>query len=298
MELRHLRYFMAVAEELHFTRAADRLNIEQAPVSRTIKDLEERLGARLFYRNHHHTRLTPEGEAFKRDVPRVFEALEKAIEGVRAMASGHRGLLRVAVSDNAFHPRLAALLALSREEEPDVEIHMSEVSLTQQLHGLRDDLFDAGLAHTGDMGDEIEAHPVWHDALAVAVPLRHPLLAFSSVPLKELLHQPLVLCHPQFCEGCHRELDCVLSQMKATPTVVDEARSLGMMLTLVAAGYGVGFVPMEQIEACHHAGVVLRPLDLEDATLTTYLLVRADREPSARLLQFIERAKRGLEPTE
>ena len=146
MELRHLRCFVAVAEELHFARAAERLHIEQSPLSRAIKELEEELGVMLFARTTRSTRLTHAGTLFLEHVRRVFAALEQARESVKAAANGFHGQLRVALSDGITPSRLPALLALCRQEEPEVEIRFFEVSLSQQIKGLHDDLYDVGFA--------------------------------------------------------------------------------------------------------------------------------------------------------
>ena len=111
MELRHLRYFVALAEELHFTRAEERLHIEQPPLSRAIKELEDELGVLLFDRNRRGTVLTSAGVTFLQDVRRLLSVLEQARENVKAVAAGSRGSLRIAVSDGAIDPRLSAFLA-------------------------------------------------------------------------------------------------------------------------------------------------------------------------------------------
>ena len=129
MELRHLRCFVVLAEELHFTRAAERLHIEQPPLSRAIKELEDELGVVLFDRDRRGTRLTAAGTAFLQDTRRLFTVLEQARENAKAVASGLRGSLRIAVSDGAIDPRLSAFLARCRAEEPEIEIRLSEVPL-------------------------------------------------------------------------------------------------------------------------------------------------------------------------
>ena len=117
MELRHLRCFLAVAEELHFARAAEKLHIETSPLSRAIKELEEELGVVLFARTTRSTRLTRAGKLFLEHVRRVFKALEQARDSVKAAANGFHGQLRVALSDGITPSRLPALLALCRQEE-------------------------------------------------------------------------------------------------------------------------------------------------------------------------------------
>ena len=133
MELRHLRCFIAVAEELHFGRAAEKLHIDQSPLSRTIKEIEEELGAQLFTRTTRSTRLTFAGMAFLERVPRIFEALKQACDGVKSAASGFQGQLRIALSDGITPSRMPTLLARSREEDPEIDIRLFEVPLDQQI---------------------------------------------------------------------------------------------------------------------------------------------------------------------
>ncbi|MGD9636111.1 MAG: LysR family transcriptional regulator [Nitrospiraceae bacterium] len=290
MELRHLRRFIAVAEELHFSRAAKRLHIEQSPLSRSIKELEKELDVRLFDRDHRNTHLTQAGHVFLKDVRRLFTALEYAKESAKAIASGHSGLLRIALSDGAAYPRLAALLAMYREEEPTVGIQLTEVSLTEQLRGLRNDTFDAGFARSENVGTGIEARPVWHEPLVVAVPSRHPLLVHRSIPLEDLVRYPLVMYHPGIYEGYCRQVERLLSTVTVKLEVVERVTSLEMMLTLVAAGYGAGFVAAEQVALSRHPDVIVRPLAMDDAAVTTYLLTKINREASERMDTFIGRA--------
>lgn len=181
MELRHLRCFLAVAEELHFARAAERLHIEQSPLSRTIKELEEDLGEQLFIRTSRSTRLTRAGRLFLEHVPRIFTALQQARDSVQAAANGFHGQLRIALSDGITPSRLPALLAMCRQEEPEVDIRLFEVPLSQQIKGLHDDLYDVGFAQSDEVGEGIAAQAVWRDPLMVAVPARHPLLRHKRI---------------------------------------------------------------------------------------------------------------------
>lgn len=295
MELRHLRYFVVLAEELHFTRAADRLHIEQPPLSRAIKELEDELGATLFDRDRRGTRLTPAGSAFLQDVRRVFAALEQGRENVKAIAAGLRGSLRMAISDGTVDQRLSAFLAHCREEEPEIEIRLAEVPLSEQLRGLRAGDFTIGFAHTAEVGEEIIAEPIWHDALILAVPARHPLLAHKEVPLPELASYPLVLCDPQVCEGYCRELTRLLRPLEREPNVVEHASSLDMMLTLVGAGYGLGFTTAARLSVSQRGDVVARPLAVDSAVITTYLLRPRSDAPCPALERFITRLRSQLD---
>jgi DNA-binding transcriptional LysR family regulator len=161
--------------------------------------------------------------------------------------------------------------------------------LSQQLKGLRHDLYDVGFTLANEIQEGLIAEPVWRDPLVVAVPARHPLLAHKRVPLDEVLNYPLVLCHPEVCEGCNQQLERLLRSVDAQPTVAEHVATHDLMLALVAAGYGVGFSSAAHIAACKTTDVVARPLAGRSFMLTTYLL-RPDSEPSEQLSSFIRRA--------
>jgi len=291
MYLRHIRAFIAVAEELHFGRAAKRLHIEQSPLSRIIRKLEANLGVTLLYRTSRGARLTSAGQVFLEDARRVVLACEQAQANARAVASGYHSTLRIALSGDVGRTRLAALLALCRQEAPEVRIRLTEVPLTQLVQGLNADLFDAGFTVVDEVDGEMVGTPLWHDPFLVIVSARHPLLAYKEVPLQEVVSYPLVLCDPQVCEGCHQQRERLFRSMEAPPLVSEYASSHSIMLALVAAGYGVGFSSATHLEGCNHADMMARPLADQNASLTTYLL-HPEGEIMEPVRQFIDRAKR------
>lgn len=288
MDLRHLRCFLAVAEELHFARAAARLHVDQSPLSRTIKELEEELGAHLFVRTTRSTQLTRAGRLFLEHVPRVFAALDQARSSVKSAANGFHGQLRIALSDGITPSRLPALLAQSREEDAEVEVRLFEVPLVQQIKGLRDDLYDAGFSMAEDADEGIVVAPAWKDELMVAVPARHPLLAFKQVPLKEVLRYPLALGDPAICEGHSRQVDRFLRQCGQEPLIAQHVATFDVMMALVSAGLALGLAGSAHIASNRDPGVVARCLTGKPPMLTTYLL-RRDVEPSEMLTRFIAR---------
>jgi len=290
MEFRHLRYFLAVAEELHFARAAERLHIEQSPLSRAIRELEEELGAQLFVRTSRSTRLTLAGKLLMENAPRVLLALDQARESVKAAANGFHGRLRVALSDGISPSRLPALLARCREEDPEIEIRLFEVPLAQQLSGLRDHLYDAGFSMADEVGDGIIIEPAWEDELMVAMPARHELLAHRRVPLDEVLQHPLVLGDPAVCEGHAKQIDRILRKQDREPLIEQYVATFDVMMTFVSAGLALGLAGAAHIASSHEPGVVGRPLAGKSPMLTTYLL-RRDAEPSQALARFIERVE-------
>ena len=288
MELRHLRCFLIVAEELHFARAAERLHIDQSPLSRTIKELEEELGARLFLRTTRSTQLTRAGRQLQEHVPRIFTALDQARDGVKSATNGFLGQLRIALSDGVTPTRLSTLLARCREEDPEVEMRLFEVPLGLQIKGLHEDLYDAGFSMAEDGGDGILVTPAWEDELMVAVPARHPVLAFKQVPLKEVLRYPLALGDPAGCEGHARQIDRFLRKLDQEPLIAQRVATFDVMMTLVSAGLALGLAGEAHIASSREPGVVARRLAGKPYMLTTYLL-RRDAEPSEMLARFIER---------
>lgn len=288
MELRHLRCFLIVAEELHFARAAERLHIDQSPLSRTIKELEEELGARLFIRTTRSTQLTRAGRQILEHVPRIFTALDQARDGVKSATNGFLGQLRIALSDGVTPTRLSTLLARCREEDPEVEMRLFEVPLGLQIKGLHEDLYDVGFSMAEDGGDGILVTPAWEDELMVAVPARHPVLAFKQVPLKEVLRYPLALGDPAVCEGHARQIDRFLRKLDQEPLIAQRVATFDVMMTLVSAGLALGLAGEAHIASSREPGVVARRLAGKPYMLTTYLL-RRDAEPSEMLARFIER---------
>ncbi len=146
MEPRLLRYFVAVAEELHLARAAERLGIEQSPVSRAMRDLERLLGVSLFDRSARQTRLTWAGQVLLGEARRVLATVDQAVQATKAAAQGYQSYLRIAICDSLAQPRIASLLARSREEEPELGIRVFDLPFSRQLKGLHDDLLDVGFA--------------------------------------------------------------------------------------------------------------------------------------------------------
>lgn len=232
--------------------------------------------------------MTRAGRHLLEHVPRIFTALEQARDSVKSAANGFNGQLRIALSDGVTPSRLPALLARCREEDPEVEMRLFEVPLSQQIKGMHDDLYDAGFSMADDVGDGIVITPAWEDELMVAVPARHPLLAYKRIPLEEVLRHPLVLCDPAVCAGHARQVDRILRKHEMEPLIVQRVATYDVMMTFVSAGLALGLAGAAHIAASREPGVVGRPLLGELPILTTYLL-RRDMEPSEMLTRFIER---------
>ena len=170
-----------------------------------------------------------------------------------------------------------------------MEIRLYEVPLSQQIKGLESDLYDAGFTQSPEVGEALLAVPAWSDPIHVVVPSRHPLLIYKKLPLDEVLRYPLVLCSPDTRKGNCHQLARMLRATNLEPIVAEQVVSHDMMVTLVAAGYGLGFSTEAHISTSHHPEIVKRPLAGRTPVLTTYLIRRIG-EPSETLQRFVERA--------
>lgn len=291
MEFRHLRHFVAVAEELHFKRAADRIGMEQSPLSRSIRTLEQRLGVTLFERTRRSTRLTAAGERLFVHARALLAAADEARVDVRSTDGDGGGHLHLGVCDGVPLPRLARLLASLRQRTPHISVHVHEVPMTQNIYELRNGFLDAALAPESGYGKGVASEAVWHDRPIAVLPNGHPLAARKRIGLADVVREPLVLCQPDTGLGHQCQIEQIVRTVTATPNIVDTATTLCMLVTLVFAGYGIGIATAAQLEAVSASELVLRPLFDVTSQVKTWLMMRAET-PVEPLARFIEHARR------
>jgi DNA-binding transcriptional LysR family regulator len=273
MRLRHLRYFITVAEELNFTRASARLHIEPSPLSRAIKDLEYDLGVALLDRSKGKIRLTWSGEVFCKDARRLLTLYDDARNYAHKTAAGSQSRIRIGIADSLAQPRLTRLLALCREEEPLTTIGITEMTAGELLAALNRDLIDAGITVDGEQIDGFVREAVWSERPVAVLPRQHPLLSYQKLPFSDALRYPLVLCHPEKCAGGYKLFQKMLRQSGLPPPEIAEYISgHEPMMLLVAAGYGVGFGLESQAALYGHHDVVIRPLAEDIVSASTYIV--------------------------
>ncbi len=277
VSLRQLRYFVAVAEELHFGRAAARLHVTQPPLSKQIQLLERRIGVRLLDRNRRRVLLTPEGEQFLGEARAVLERLERGVERVRLMAAGERGELRLGFVGSSAVDLVPALTRRFHEAHPRVRLTLREMTTVDALDALAADELDAALVREPPERAGIVTRVIRDEPFVVALPEGHPLASRKSLRLSELGGIPLVL-HPR--ELSPKFADHLLALCSAagfTPHVAQEAVHLHTHLSLVAAGVGASLLP-RVVEGLPWPGVRLVPLGEADQTTRTCLAWWAARE--------------------
>ncbi|MCW5707232.1 LysR substrate-binding domain-containing protein [Shinella sp.] len=291
MRLRHLRYFIVVAEELSFIQASMRLHIEPSPLSRAIKDLEYDVGTELLHRSKGKIRLTAAGEAFCKDARRLLALYDDAKKSARRIKDGSRGHLRIGIADSLAQPRLTRLSAMCREDEPLTPIGILEMTTDELLFGLKRDLIDTGFTMDGEEIDGFVKEVVWLERPVVALPRQHPLQSFDRIPFKEILRYPLILPHPGKCAGGYKLFHQWLHAGGfPSPLITEYVSGHEPMMMLVAAGYGIGFGLESQAMLYDYPDIVIRPVTEELASAPTFIVTSGPPYPR-ELERFIVRAR-------
>ncbi len=293
-ELRHLRCFAAVAEELHFGRAAARLNMTQPPLSRQVQLLEHALGVGLFERTSRSVKLTPAGRAFHAEARRILDLAEGAGLAAKRVARGEAGSVTIGFTAAASYGLLPRLIAAARTEMPGVDLALREMVTADQTEALSSGRIDLGLLRPPvDRRGGAEAVCVARERLLLAVPRGHPLAAGREPAIGDLDRQPLIMYSP--VEGRYF-YDLIAGLFQAAGVVPDHVQHISQahtMLALVGAGIGVALVP-EAARSLRFEGVVLRPLRLRAKAAAELFAVwrRDNKNPALQVLR--DRVLRGL----
>lgn len=250
MEFKLLQSFVAVAEELHFSRAAERLHISQPPLSRQIALLEEELGTPLLTRTSRKVELTPEGAAFLEEARAVLARTESAAELVRAMARGEAGTLRLGFAGAAMEGSLPDIIREFRERRPQVALELREAGTADQLLAIRLEgaadpaRLDAGFVFTAahDLPG-LMTRPFMREPMILALPETHPLSKHETLPLSVLTGEPLIMFPRQSQPELHDEIMNSLRAAGGEPHVAQEAGGGPARVALAAAGLGLALVP-------------------------------------------------------
>jgi DNA-binding transcriptional LysR family regulator len=290
MELRHIRYFLAVAEERHFTRAAAKVGIGQPPLSQQIKDLEAEVGVPLFHRLAHGAELTAAGEAFLEGVKEMPALAERATKAAQRAARGETGSLRVGyTASSAFNMVVPAAIRAFRRAYAAVELMLEEANTTRLVAGLQDGSFDAVFLRPGATGSEaFQLRLLSEEPMVVALPASHPVAAQDEVDLSMLKDDPFLLFPRQIGPTLYDGIMGACREAGFEPVIGQLAPQIASVVNLVAAELGVSIVPasMSQLQV---TGVTYRPIAGQAPTARLALAYRRG-ETSAVVRNFIARA--------
>ncbi|MFJ8949604.1 MULTISPECIES: LysR substrate-binding domain-containing protein [unclassified Streptomyces] len=290
MELRHLRYFAAVAETRHFGKAAQALHMAQPPLSQAIRRLETELGVELFTRTTRQVSLTGAGEVFRTDVERILTSVDEAVARVGRFATGVEGVLRVGLTGSASYRQLPSLARLVKQEMPHVrmEVHTEMLTPAQEL-GLIERRLDVGVLRPPIRQEGIAHRLIADEPLIAAVPEGHWLADAQDIRVEQLRHEDFIMYGATLGSVVN---DAVVRSCLASgfyPHRAYEVTETSAALALVAAGLGVAVLPAS-IRSAPREGVVCRAI--EDALTVPLALAwrREDETPLIRqLLDVLER---------
>ena len=291
MDLKHLRYFVAVAEELHFTRAAERLGIQQPPLSLQIRKLEAELETPLFHRLTRGVELTEAGELLLEEARRLLDQAGRTKAIVRSRARGESGRLRVGFSGGtALQPRVARLFRAYRERYPHVLLSPEQSNTPQLIARLRDRSVDMAFVRPPFAeGHGITLQPFVAEPMLIVLPSHHRQAGSRSVALTALAEETLILFPRSVGPGFYDSIIASCQRAGFTPTLGQEAPQLESIVSLVAAGFGVSIVP-QSIEQIRTDGVAYVAIRGEAPRAPIGLAFRKD-ERSATVRNFVALAR-------
>jgi len=297
MELRHLRYFIAVAEELHFGRAAEVLGISQPPLSQQIQALEQELGARLFDRTNRRVELSEAGRLFLQEARLVLAQVDKAADVARRAQLGELGELKIGFTSSApFNSTIPQAIFAFRQAFPAVHLNLREMSSKTVADGLMDESIEVGLMRPLALPEALSVVELMHEPLVAVLSAKHPLASGSEegMYLSELALEPFVFFPRSYGSGLYAQLLTLARQAGFSPHFAQEAGEAMTIICLVAAGLGVSVLPASY-QRIRIDGVVYRPLLDPDAVSAVWLVQRKDQKsPMAKA--FIELLTRRAVP--
>jgi DNA-binding transcriptional LysR family regulator len=286
-ELTQLRSFVALAEELHFSRAAQRLNMTQPPLSRQIQQLEQILGVQLFERSSRFVRLTAAGKAFLVEARTILRSSEEAMMVARRVAHGEGGTITLGFIPAASYSLVPRLLAFAAAEMPQVQFVLKEMVTADQAEALASARIDAGVLRMPIDVRGFEAVPIDRQRFVLAVQAGHKLAGGRLLTVKHLAGQPLIMYAPTESRYHYDLVSSVFRVAGITPNFVQYAREIHTMLSLVSAGFGVALVP-EAAGSLGFAGVELQPIKLTPQVFSELTLVWRKRGDNPALRVYTE----------
>ncbi|WP_349267469.1 LysR family transcriptional regulator [Erwinia amylovora] len=281
MELRHLRYFIAVAEELHFGRAALRLNISQPPLSQQIQLLEQEIGARLFARTNRSVRLTAAGEQFYKDASLILQQVCQAADKAARLHRGDEGELRIGFTSSA--PLINAVsnaLFTFRQRYPAVHVEMQEINTRQQLAPLSDGRLDLGVMRNTVLPETFHHQVLLQEPMYALVHRAHRLANRQQIALSELTLEPFVFFDPGVGTALYDEIIRLLQRYDIQPDIAQEVGEAMTIIGLVSGGLGVSILPAS-FHRVRLNDVVWIPLKEQDARSEVWLVWSRQREMPA-----------------
>ncbi len=291
MDLRQIRYFIAVAEERSFTVAARRLNSSQPPLSQQIQSLEAALGAKLLYRTSRRVELTQAGEALLERARAIQQQIQLAEDEVRSIGAGLIGSLDIGATGSILRGRLADLLAAYRKVAPSVKMTVHEQAPALQIAALLNRTTNISLNRSIPAEDALSSELAWPEEVVVAMPKAHPLARRKRIALADLASEDHIVLQPESSQFARYIQKCCIDA-GFLPRVSQQVVDAQSVPSLIAAGFGVALVP-QSIARFTTGEIVFRPIRPSPPSADVFLVFRKD-ETSMVVQNFIKLARRFL----
>lgn len=285
MDLRHLRYFVAVSEELHFGRAAARLNISQPPLSQQIRQLEDELGFPLFFRNKHHVELTEAGKVFLEETRLTLAHVEQARDAAEKANQGATGRLSIGFIGSSTY-NIVPLLQNFNKRFPMVNLALQQMKTGRQLRALHERQIHLGIVRTPIDSPVLASETILREPFVVALPETHPLSKRETLSIQELADEPFILSSGHHGSTYHDAVMKLCYHAGFPPKVALEVPEILTIVAFVAEGMGIALVPAS-FRHQQNKGIVYRDLLDAEATLATTFVWRKD-DKSPVLQQFLK----------
>jgi DNA-binding transcriptional LysR family regulator len=290
IELHHLKYFVAVAEELNFARAAERLHISQPPLTRRIQQLEKELGVQLFNRTTRRVQLTDAGLIYLEEARATLAQVKRGVGVAQRANRGEIGQLVVGFEASSAYDILPQSRQLFKKQFPNVELTFVEMRTDDQAQALHEGWISLGFVLPPLHNDALAVETILREPMVVAIPRDHPLSGKNKLALEDLAAEAFVMSSRNNRCGLYDQVISVCRHAGFTPKVVQEANEMQIMLGFIAAGIGVSLLP-DHVKRLRKPGIVFRPLTPSSAKVELAIAWRRD-DASPILREFLEIVRR------
>lgn len=243
IELRHLKYFLAVAEDLHFRKAAERLYISQPGLSRQIKQMEDDLGVKLFERNNRKVVLTPAGIYLKKELSMVIKNLDEVLQHARLMEEGKEGSIKLGYVGSAMQNIIPELLLKFRETHPTIRFSLAEMNNTGQVNALLNKEIDVGFVRLNQVPEDLQLRPVLNDTFTLVLPANHPLSTYNFESLNQLEGEEFILFEKAYSPVYYERVMSLFEYAGFSPKVSHYTVHANTIFRLVENHFGISIIP-------------------------------------------------------
>jgi DNA-binding transcriptional LysR family regulator len=284
MDLRHLNYFLVLAEELHFGRAAERLHISQPPLSRMIQQIENDLGILLFERTKRSVILTPAGLDFLQDAKQMILQMQTVKKRLAIYGQGETGTLRIGYVGAVMHSKLPSLLAMFTKTLPHISLQFEELPNHNLVHELNNGTLDVAFVRTWLHPEKLEEKLILSEPFVAVLPINHSLSNKKIISIKELINEKFITFTRECGPTIFDSFLVMCSNAGFTPQISHHASQLNSVLRLVESGFGISLLP-EQVEQGYALNLKFIPLENVEEAVPLIMLTRKEN-PNPALLHL------------